>query len=487
MNISTVAIEFYKPRRNILYPESSEAIVKPVIDQSASLIDRMIPIEVLISIFREISYPNRVPTSLVSKFWRYISFELMKEQELRQFQLFGNFLGKSISEQYQAEGIKLIELAKGVGFPVPRNFLELGDLLLIFRSQVLNILCQLNEDDLNRLDSDAILKKKPLFFESLFCLAHLNKGMDLYEKEYSSDEIAEFFEKLCKLKAFDIAVELTKKEPFPSIDLALRVIAVALSQLGMWEEALEKACAITDDYNMFEVLIEFFSSGRFNGGIILTSKLKSQAEKERILTIIPTLELIAKGQLNEAMKLNPYDRSFHSSILDKAQVRFCNQLIKEGKLDETIQKASLIYCQDAHQDAITAIFMQLVKLERFAEAEKLSKSVSILEILRCVSKLSSKGKFYEARGIGNSIGYAIGDLPIVSIHEAVLAKKFGTAIKLVCDLPVRRVGNVKDIAFYSIAKKMMAAGLFNEVKNVVSKMEDPVIKSKTIKMINNWL
>jgi hypothetical protein len=217
--------------------------------------------------------------------------------------------------------------------------------------------------------------------------------------------------------------------------------------------------------------------------------LKSQEEKERVLTIIPILELIAKGKLSEARDEGyaTYDKCLHSKILDLAQMKFCKQLIKEGKLDEAIQQAPNIKCHDIRGEAITSIFMRLVKLERFAAAEKFAKRVPILEILRCVSKLCSKGEFHAARGLASSVAYAIGDLPIVSIHYEVLSNHFFSAIKLVCDLPVRRVGNVKDITFHRIAKKMMAAGLFDAVKKVVSKMEDPVIKSKTIKMINIWL
>ena len=310
-----------------------------------------------------------------------------------------------------------------------------------------------------------------MFFHSLFALTKYSVVGDL-----------KYVETLCALGEFDSAIKFIEACSDLFADLARRTIAIALCRVEKWDKALETASSINNKDEMLHVLIEFFSSGRLAGGTMLVSKL---ADKKDILKIWPALELLAKGQLDEAIKLRK-GHALLSAILDKAQARYCYQAFEKGNLKGIKQRILTIEDYQVYQDVVKAHCMQMIKRGKFtAVIEAKNKLlISDFDISMGILDLCLKGCFKKAKELTKYCQ----PFKVKALRYIVSMCKYSSEEKfdLIKRASKAQLKYIPEEFFQHISKAMVKAREFDKAIDFIGQIRNLVIKCNAIRLINEF-
>lgn len=487
-----------KISKGLAFPKEAESLSEPKfkITSNSAPIDQTLPLDILKFALSKVSPEDLVSTSQVSKYWGYATLEVAKAQESWLLKTFINFLSKEVKSQES----KLLKIANSIDFSLEKDLLDVKNLLMRYRSDIINIVSKLKAKEIMELEDSCKMLRKPLFFEEIFTLCKLHGEVD--GRELSSRKYKQIFDELLTFGSFDKAIEVVKKDDYGSerhlYDDGLRKIVLSFCKEGFWDKALNCAQYLHIT-SIAKVAAELYLAEMTNEGKIFVDMLNKDSKEWFLDKTIPMIELINEGKYKEAKNLEflipSYLQFFNFNDLLIASI---DKLMKKGEWDAALAQAHIMSSSSLRLNIVNSILLEFVKLGRFDEVEEIAKSSLMSEDtnkfrIDVIAMLSSHGKFFEAYEIAKIIPESSKDTAynVISMHAAIRDKDLDNAATLALKVGKHlNAGAVHSITFDYISEKLIETGqnpqLLKAIK-VAYLIKDKAMQAKVLERIDEIL
>lgn len=267
------------------------------------LINEMLPPELFDQILSYLDGKSMQSTTAVSRHWNLS----VKQTEIFLIKKFAKLLDENLKKEPHRSQIKSLF---NIGEFNAINLIEIKSFKVKLKSDLINILKELEEEDLILLEKTS-KKRMPILFDDLFELARIYKRIDLakamsddFEKEKTLEKISL---ELMQLRHFDKAITVANMLTFDLIKWGVfNCISAELLELENFDKAIAVANMISSAHAKGKMLMtisdKLANSGNFDKAIAVANMIPDDDIKNNTLEMICNL-LVEYGMKAKAEEL----------------------------------------------------------------------------------------------------------------------------------------------------------------------------------------
>ena len=395
-------------------------------------IETKLPPEIFAHVLSYLNESDMEEVNLVSPLWSNSTLAAVKDEEFTKIVQFAKFLGNELEgSSYGSQINKLFDMGSDTSILNSVNLIQVKLSIKNYKEKIVNLLKDLKEDDLEKLEKLSKNAPKPRFFEHVFDLARVYKQID---------------------KQIDQASRIASER---LRDTALEKISFELIKKGYTDKAIEVAKMASPDASEYVL----YSIARY----------LADADEGNIVRAIEIAEMISGNEIRD----------------DVLKDRIAKALVKEGSLDRAIEIAETISDDEGREDVLKVIVEALV--QKGGEAIEIVKTLSDEErredaFLGITCALVVEGKTEKAIEVAEMIsddekrGNGFELISFALAAEASIDRAIEIAETISDD---EKRGN----GFYAIALVMAAEGSIERAIEVAEMISDNEIRENTLKEI----
>ncbi|MEX0961450.1 MAG: F-box protein [Simkaniaceae bacterium] len=352
---------------NIPPPKSDFTDYNPFIENNSKNFIDEIPPEILSIILSKLDNKSIENASTVCRHWKEISLDVAHRAQSSAIEAYVNSIRNELKEQSYAD--QLLEINSNIKNFKSENLIEINSFVKKQKNLLINILKDLEEDDLKRLEELVEKQPTPKFFGNLFTLAKLYRQIDLAKQSpdnfTKSKALQDISEELANNGNFEKSTEVALKAVefalmIPDNDsckfMALKNIPENLAKNGDFEKAVEVALMIPNSWakskalqNISEVLKE---NGDFEKAVEVALMIPNSWAKSKALQNISEV-LKENGDFEKAVEVAlMIPNNWVKSLVLK---NISENLTKNGDFEKAIEVALMIPDNFTKSKALQAI------------------------------------------------------------------------------------------------------------------------------------